>query len=275
MNRATATPSPFSLSKWYLDCVDTRGNVFIGYSAVLKWKKIRLNYANILDYNSDRGIQTATSLLRLPSPLFNHHSLIKWSPSRLKISGQWEGIDTPIQKILLNSDAGAPLSWLCYQPKAKAEILLPGQQVRAGLGYAEKLEMSVKPWKLPLAELRWGRFLSESDTIVWINWQGEMPVNWVFYQGNPVSQAIVGDDFVSINRGEILLQFSDSLVLREGPLISTALSGIPGIRDLFPAKILNTYECKWRSKGTLIKPNRKTSQGWIIHEVVKWETKPA
>jgi hypothetical protein len=119
MNRATATPSPFSLNKWYLDCVDTRGNVFIGYSAVLKWKKIRLNYA-------------------------------------------------------------------------------------------EKLEMSVKPWKLPLAELRWGRFLSETDTIVWIDWQGEMPVNWVFYQGNPVSQAVVGDDFVSINRGEILLQFSDS-----------------------------------------------------------------
>jgi hypothetical protein len=40
--------SDFSFSKWYMDCVDIKGNVFIGYSAVLKWEKIKLNYASIL-----------------------------------------------------------------------------------------------------------------------------------------------------------------------------------------------------------------------------------
>jgi hypothetical protein len=90
MNRATATSSPFSLSKWYLDCVDTRGNVFIGYSAVLKWKKIRLNYANILDYNSDRGLQTG-------SP--NRYFAAKTSFSPLQPSSFNQVVSFPVENI--------------------------------------------------------------------------------------------------------------------------------------------------------------------------------
>lgn len=39
----TPVGTSFALSKWYLDCVSERGDVFIGYAASLSWKKIRLH----------------------------------------------------------------------------------------------------------------------------------------------------------------------------------------------------------------------------------------
>lgn len=254
-----------------MDCVDIEGNVFIGYSAILKWKKIKLNYASILYHNRDGNIQIISSLKKLPLPSFNREYLT-WVPSRLKVAGQWDSIDPPIKENLWNSDFGS-LNWWCAQPKSKAEIYLPSQDVMAGLGYTEQVKMTIKPWKLPITELRWGRFLSGDDTIVWINWKGEKNLSWVFYQGKPVKDATVNDEFISWNRGESLLTFFDTAVLRKGHLISTVLSDIPGVRDIFPEKMLNTFECKWRSKGVLTKPNKPSSQGWIIHEVVKWNTK--
>lgn len=108
--------------------------------------------------------------------------------------------------------------------------------------------------------------------MIWIHWKGEKNLSLVFYQGKAVLEAVVNDEYIRLNRGEFLLSFSDAAVLREGHLISTALSDIPGVRDIFPERILNTYECKWRSKGVLTKPNKTASHGWVIHEVVKWNT---
>lgn len=273
MHYANHTTNDFSFSKWYMDCVDAKGNVFIGYSAFLKWKKIKLNYASVLYHDNGGNIRTKTTLKKLPLPSFKRNCLI-WSPSRLKVAGQWDSIDPPIKENLLNSDSGA-LDWRCVQPKSNAKILLPNQHAMTGLGYSEQVKMTVKPWKLPISELRWGRFLSEEDTIAWIHWKGEKNLTLVFYQGRPVKGAMITDEFISLNRGEFLLNFSDAAVLRKGYLISTALSDIPGVRDIFPKKILNTYECKWRSKGVLTKPNKPGSYGWVIHEVVKWNTKSA
>lgn len=271
MQQANHKTSKFSFSKWYMDCVDVEGNVFIGYSAVLKWKRINLNYANILYCGPDGSIRADTSLKRVPSPLFNQHCLT-WTSTRLKVEGTWHSIDPSINKRLLVSDLGT-LDWSCFQPKAQTKIHLPNDSVLEGLGYTEQVRMNIEPWKLPIVELRWGRFLSEEDTIVWIYWRGDENIDLLFYQGNAVPNALITDDFISLNDGEFLLKFSDTVVLRKGYLISTSLSAIPAIRDIFPKKILKIYECKWRSRGILIRPNNQISHGWVIHEVVKWNTK--
>jgi hypothetical protein len=269
MNQSTQASSDFSLSKWYMDCIDPTGNVFIGYSAVMKWKKLRLYYANILYFDIVGNIETNTSFRQLPFPILKQNNLT-WTTSRLNIKGKWDGVDPLIQKNLLDGDLGG-IVWQCFQPKANAKIELPNHTFLAGLGYTENLTMSIKPWELPITELRWGRFLSEEDTVVWISWKGEENLDLLYYQGNPVANPVITDDLINLNQEEFFLTFSDKIVLRNGYPNSTALSGRDGIKNILPKRILNTYECKWRSKGILTKPNKQISQGWVIHEVVKWD----
>ncbi|NUO82836.1 hypothetical protein HUU05_22420 [candidate division KSB1 bacterium] len=255
-----------------MDCADPEGNVVIGYSANLSWKKIGINYANRLLYDAEHGVDSRTTLLRQDPPHMAVDTLT-WSPSRLKISAGWKSLAPPIDKTLLTLPQGN-LRWICHQPKAHATIQLQPQVSRIGLGYTEKLEMSIAPWELPFVELRWGRFLSATDTLIWIDWRGEVTATWVFYQGAQVNEALVTDESVSFDRGAFMLRCRETVILREGPLISTALSKIPGLKEVFPSSILNTYECKWRSKGQLTKPDHEVSAGWAIHEVVKWKTAP-
>src|SRR5206468_12333141 len=40
--------SNLSLTKWYLDCVDAAGRVFIAYWAELTWKTISVSYSSVL-----------------------------------------------------------------------------------------------------------------------------------------------------------------------------------------------------------------------------------
>jgi hypothetical protein len=40
--------SPFSLSKWYMDCVADDGTAFVGYHARLRWRRLTIHYASIL-----------------------------------------------------------------------------------------------------------------------------------------------------------------------------------------------------------------------------------
>src|SRR5436309_3041026 len=71
---------------------------------------------------------------------------------------------------------------------------------------------------------------------------------------------------------EALLTMDHSLVIRDGPLRTTALSGIPGVNKTFPARILQVNECKWRSRAPLQSPNGTAVEGWVIHEKVSWPT---
>ncbi len=263
------TDPGFSLIKYYLDCIDEHGNVFIGYSAVLKWKKIKLNYANVLSYDNAAGATMRTTVRAQPPPDVTEN-LVTWSADKLPAQGSWESIDAPIEESLLNSDIGA-IKWRCYQPRAHASVIVDDNKPINGLGYTERLEMTIKPWKLPFGELRWGRFLSPQDTIVWINWSGESNLNLLFYNNELIQNATVSDESINFDHGKQALAFTDTVILRKGSLISTALANLPIITRVFPKKILNTYECKWRSRGFLKNEDGTSSTGWVIHEVVQWK----
>ena len=58
----------------------------------------------------------------------------------------------PIHRRLFESADGI-VDWTCEMPRARTRI---GEV--CGDGYAEVLHMTVPPWKLPIDELRWGRF---------------------------------------------------------------------------------------------------------------------
>jgi hypothetical protein len=175
----------------------------------------------------------------------------------------------PIQRQLYDSPKGT-VTWSCVHPRSKTDISLGPKEHIAGLGYAELLELTIKPWQLPIAELRWGRFLSESDVLVWIEWRGAAPLSVVFLNGKQLQNASISDEQIEIDGGRTVLTLTERTELRKGDLISTALSAIPGIAKIVPARMLHTYECKWRSRGVLSTNGSLCSSGWAIHEIVRF-----
>lgn len=263
-----STKPDFLLSKWYLDCVADDGDTCIGYAADLQWKALNLHYTSILSYNNLVGSHTETSLRASPMPIVRL-SNIHWSSPALGIEGNWKSLSSPIEKELCRTPTGA-IRWLCFQPHAKAIVRLGKDRYLEGNGYVERIEITIPPWQLPITELRWGRFIADNDALVWIDWRGSAPQSLLFHNDRQVVDWSIKDNRILFDGERSLLTLANSIVLRNGPLVSTALSKIPGITKLFPTKILEAVECKWRSRGILEVGKTPPVQGWAIHEVVNF-----
>jgi len=151
------------------------------------------------------------------------------------------------------------------------DVHLDGDHHLTGLGYAERIELTVEPWNLPLDELRWGRFVSSTDAIVWLGWGGPEAFNLVFHNGAEVRDSVITDSGVTIGHSGKRLMLSESATLRHEPLITGALSKIPGIESIVPEKTLHATEAKWRSWGRLECGEGSNATGWSIHEIVKFK----
>ena len=253
-----------------MDCVSDDGDVFIGYAALLRWKAFTLKYSSVLEHQKDGQTEVRASLVKFAAPQISGSSL-NWSSDSLVISGTWKAIYAPVERTLFETDAG-DIKWRCLQPLAEADIYI-GKERRLlrGRGYAEHIEISIPPWHLPIEELRWGRFLSDSDSLIWIDWRGPHALQLVLHNGVEAETAQVTDNEVSLDEGRKILRLEEKQILREGALINTAFSVIPGIGKILPLRSLNTYECKWRSRGFLEdSASPEVSEGWAIHEIVRW-----
>jgi hypothetical protein len=260
--------SQFSLSKWYLDCVTDEGEAIVGYSASLRWKALSLEYSSLLVRRATGEILTRSTLHGGRHPEITGDS-VQWDCPSLKLKGVWRARQQPISRTIFGTSA-TPLNWLCLQPHAVAEISVGEVGAFRGFGYVDYLNLSALPWKLPLDELRWGRYLSETDSIIWMDFKGSSPETIVYHNGILCEGARVMDREIELCHDQLLLSFEETTVLREGVLGSTALSVIPGINTLLPSRMLNTEECKWRSRGYLRNSDSILSSGWTIHEVVRW-----
>jgi hypothetical protein len=261
-------PSRFSLSKWYLDCTADNGDVLVGYAASLRWRALQLEFASILVRRSTGEIQTKTTLHKGTLPVSADGS-VRWQCAALGLEGTWIAKEPPLSRRIFEASE-TPLLWECVQPRAQAEIVVDGVGTFKGFGYVDHLDLSTKPWRLPLNELRWGRYLSEQDSIIWMDFKGSAPDTIVFHNGVFCKGAQVSDERVTTGEEGMTLRFEDTCVLREGALASTALSVIPGVNKFLPARMLQTYECKWRSRGVVSKGESTLGTGWTIHEVVRW-----
>lgn len=244
------------------------GDVFIGYAAALRWRSLVIHYSSILQQLNGEATKVKTSLHKISAPTISGTSLC-WVSPHLGVEGNWQATAAPLERTLFESDIGS-IEWHCLQPCSRVEICVGDQQPINGLGYVEHISISIPPWRLPIDELRWGRFLSETDALVWIDWRGLHPLTIAFHNGLLMENLQVTDQEIASNREKTVLAFTDSQILREGQLIKTALSVIPGIRKLLPLRSLQTYECKWRSRGVLKQQGTVLSSGWTIHEVVRF-----
>jgi hypothetical protein len=108
------------------------------------------------------------------------------------------------------------------------------------------------------------------SALVWIDWRGPYNRQAAYYNGSAVPIREIDDHKIALADGDIVLSLEKEATLREGLLGATALSMLPNLNRLFPARILKVREQKWLSRGVLRQPGRPDSAGMAIHEVVEW-----
>ncbi len=163
----------FRLRKWYVDCVASDGTAFIGYAARVGLGPLPISYQATLWYASDGQVTSAFTMLPTASPGLSGTEL-SWENRRLGVRGHWRGGTQGPRRVLLD-EPDVRVEWRCHLPKCEAVVASEAGSIQ-GLGYAEELLLTGSPSNLPIRALRWGRFLSEESSLVWIEWRGPRPL---------------------------------------------------------------------------------------------------
>ncbi|UJR14463.1 hypothetical protein I4U23_001460 [Adineta vaga] len=253
--------------KWYADLIDKEtDNVIIVYLGELEWKFLKLSFTNILQFLRKHTLVSHGTFSNYQPPIFEDKSLVIKST---KLSGQWTTENECIREKLYENKNGYIL-WECFMPSAMAEIKIDGN-INQGLGYVERLTMTLKPWQMPISILRWGRFLCENHSIIWIRWEGEEEKVLIFHNGFKYLHGIINDDKIEYGTYRLILE--EKYILRDGPLIKTIFDEFSWIQQCFPAGFLNMKECKWQTQSKLYEKNDCVATGWSIHENVDCKPK--
>ena len=240
----------------------------IAYWARLDTLGLSITWASRLDITPD-GARRMQSSLRPNSPPVATDGLIQFAHPALKLQGQWTPIDPPYAAVLHESEEGS-VDWRCHCPRGHVAVQLNGRTV-IGLGYAEQLTMTIPPWRLPISELRWGRFLSPEIGLVWIRWDGATPLGLALHNGRPARRHSIDDD--GITADGLTLSLEPRCTIREGRIGPNMLYAIPGIDRVAPRSILNAHETKWLSRGCVQPPDGNAAPspgGWAIHELFRF-----
>ncbi len=256
----------FKIEKLYLDCIDEDGNCFIIYWAKVHFFLIRFVYSGLIFCDAEGLITEKSTLRKTKKPAID--GTIEFNHKLLKIDVSIKRTDDAIIRSLYKEGEKNVLIWNCHHPKAMAEIIFNGN-IYKGFGYAETLFSQIKPWNLPIDELKWGRFISDSCTSIWISWMGQYPINKMFSNGIEYNDAIFGNDIIIFGNGTYQLKFSDVKLIRKGKL-SALFSKMPLLKIFLNRRILNTIEIKYKAKTTFTKNSAFLSNGWSLFEIVTW-----
>ena len=255
---------PFTFTKWYVDCVAADGRAVIGYWASLAWRRVALTWQNVTLYEAGRPPVSRSSLLPTPPPEVAGGT-ITWQMPALACVVGIESRQRPIEERLFDSEAGV-VDWCAEAPGAIVSLELHGFAPVQGSGYAERIFISMPPWRLPIRELRWGRWLdpAASRSVVWIDWRGDPPRTWVFVDGIKAPAAVVTDESICAEGVRVLLGERRTLHARAFAEIAATM---PPLQAVVPKSLLALRETKWCSTGTLLDGKAAAQTGCAIHEV--------
>ena len=202
---------------------------------------------------------------------------ITWRNSKVGVAGVWETLTQPLQARIFESAAGY-LDWHCHQPASKVRLQLKNR-VLEGRGYVEQLTLTAPPWHFPMQELRWGRFGSEEDHVVWIEIREAVKRQWLWLNGEPVQHSSIENDGIAAPEADFLLTLDRGAVLESEKKIFSVVGGLlrhlPGLGSAMPLSFLMADNCKWLSKGQLQRPRKALATGVAIHEWVNFGGQPS
>jgi hypothetical protein len=251
------------IEKWYLDSVTPDGAGIIAYAARAYLGPFSAAFSEGLEWRAGNPLVRGRTVPggRLPTAAPDE---IRWANRTLGIEGRWRSGLHPMPSLVLHEEPAGRIEWTCFRPAASTTVRV-GRENRNGLGYAERLILTLPPRKLPIRELRWGRFIAAEQSCVWIRWQGSVDRNWCFHNGGLVEAAM--PDLHLLTWPAHQLHLDPGILLRTGCIADTALKGTGPLRWLLPASLRNLQETKWCSRGVLTDSAGREHEGWAIHEV--------
>lgn len=262
----------FRLNKWYLDFVGENGEAMIFYAAKLTWHGMSVKYTSWLSHNLDTGVVLKSRFRKVQMPVLDGE-LITWKDLGFGVSGAWRASSPMIQARLFDSEEGY-LEWECYQPASKVNLIINGKTL-SGVGYAEQLTLTAPPWKIPMDELRWGRFVSDSNNLVWIELRKSDKKQWLWLNGEKIDSCLIEDDSIVIPGSNLMLILDRKVILESEKKIQSVVGNIirylPNFHKSIPLGFLMADETKWLSKGELQSEGKVLSIGMTIHELVNFK----
>ena len=262
-------PRPsFHLDKWYLDCTAPDGRVFIGYWAALRWGWLRLRYAAAIEI-TPAGVAQRTSLRRAAPPRVESRA-IRWDHAPLGVSFRAAPLHESAARCLIEGPNQGSVVWHPVAPLADVRVQ-SGSRAFEGHGYIERLTLTTRPWRLPIDELLWGRFTGEGTSLVWIEWRGPRPLRLLLCNTQERPLDSVSKESIVWHNGR--LSMTEQRTIRDGPLGGSVLSR-PPLRWLAPRSMRDAHETKWLSRAALTDSAGRATDGWAIHESVRFRSTP-
>ncbi len=257
----------FKLRKWYLDVVDPAGRSVILYWSALKWGPLNVRWHAATLHEPGALPRHVSSLAAAPEPVV-HGGEITWRAEAIGCEAVARPTMPAVAAVLLAGRGPSPdarVTWICEAPAARTLVRLAGEATVEGTGYAEQLELRLPPWRLPIDQLRWGRWMSDQGdrSVVWIDWQGAEAQTRVYADALPAGEPVVGDDEIEADGQR--LRFADRRVLHERTL-GDLLGPVAVLLAGMPRRWLALEDRKWLSRGVLTGPAGTQDQGWAIHE---------
>lgn len=257
----------FVLTKWYIDSVDAGGRAAILYSTALHWGRASVGWHGVSICESDRRVTHRTSVKSVSLPERNGDRL-SWRADPLGCTVDCRPTVSPFARRLLESPDGV-LDWRCEAPAARVDVTLADAPPLFGVGYAECLSLTCLPWRLPIEDMRWGRWVSDDGTrsLVWTDWKGPQPRTDVYLDGRPEAAPVVGDREVQAVGVTLAMAPRRQLYSQS---LGSALAGLSPMLALLPGSWRELDDAKWICRARLDGPGGRTDDGWCIDEMVRF-----
>lgn len=251
------------LTKWYVDVVTADGRTAIAYWSDLRLGALHASVAGLL-HGTD-ALAERVFTLRAGSGPRPTDDRLAWHTPALDLHVDVARGAPAIHHRLLDTPDGS-VTWTVWSPAAAVHITAHGDRW-TGTGYAERLDLTLAPWAVPVDTFQWGRWIGGGHTLVWIVWVGPVPRQLAWLDGVPVSLDAATPHGVELG-GARRLTLTDHVVLTDSG-ISAPLATLTPLRALTD-RFARSHQTRWRSTGRLDRPGAPGVSGWAIHEVVRW-----
>jgi hypothetical protein len=295
---------PFYLRKWYLDLISDDGIVLYLYFIATRIAGIpggNVSAHVVLADGKELGAvlnrrvtlldskqSAACALNRLANPSGRSHAHLEFPRLAIDLdyrarTGAW----TPKNGGVLLQQNSARLSWNVPLPAADVEgaIRTDVQEWRVrGTGYQDLVEVTIPPWRLPIAELVWGRAHCGVYTVVFdqLKLRDGTCLQYLLLQADRTAaprefqaydiESDPGDRKCVLRHKDFVLNLTQKRILAQGEIASGGQIRSMWMRTTLARSSGNPFEKKMISAAELFIGERSVS-GWAIHERVTWHWK--